>query len=177
MRRNVWALRTVRKNFAYLREYLSYCNERYTEAPNICLMPAIAISIPRTKKHHRESNQSYIAYTKGETLQLLEAAKSKHDQIYADLIVIATYAGVRPGKNLWMKIFQVGEDRLHLDDSKTDSGVLKIPIHSKKQQTVSRMVTIGDDYFISGESSNNKYGSRRKGSRHWLNRFKKNLVL
>lgn len=100
LRRNVWALRTVRKNFAYLREYLSYCNERYTEAPNICLMPAIAISIPRTKKHRRESNQSYIAYTKGETLQLLEAAKSKHDQNYADLIVIATYAGVRPGKNL-----------------------------------------------------------------------------
>ena len=76
-----------------------------------------------------------------------------------------------------MKIFQVGEDRLHLDDSKTDSGVLKIPIHSKIQQAVSRMVTIGDDYLISGESSNNKYSSRRKERGHWLNRFKKNLVL
>ena len=53
---------------------------------------------------------------------------------------------MRTGKNLSMKVFQVGEAHLHLDDSKTDSGVLKIPIHSKIQQAVSRMVTIGDDY-------------------------------
>ena len=50
-----------------------------------------------------------------------------------------------------MKIFQVGEDHLHSYDSKTDSGVLKIPIHSEIQRTVSRMVKIGDNYLASGE--------------------------
>lgn len=169
-----WAIRTVRKNFGYIKLYWSYCAERYTEAVNLTLVPGVAPSISRTKANKQAStNTSYVPFEVEDLFKLLDEAKNRNDQNLEDAIKIGMYTGMRLGEILHMKVTEVGSDRFTVTDSKTYSGLRDIPIHSDIQQLVERLIQTSEDGFlISGESANNKYKVRTKGISHRFSRLK-----
>lgn len=172
-----WAIRTVRKNFGYIKLYWSYCAERHTEALNLTLVPGVAPSISRTKANKQAStNTSYVPFEVEDLFKLLDEAKNRNDQNLEDAIKIGMYTGMRLGEILHMKVTEVGSDRFTVSDSKTYSGLRDIPIHNDIQQLVERLIQTSEDGFlISGESANNKYKVRTKGISHRFSRLKADL--
>ena len=69
-----------------------------------------------------------------------------------DLIIVAAHTGGRLNELCNMTLNNFGGDWLQVVDSKTKSGIRKIPIHKDFQQLIERLkqtgVDTGDDYLF-----------------------------
>ena len=75
-----------------------------------------------------------------------------------------------------MLLEDVHSDRFNVVDSKTESGIRSIPIHTDIMQDVERMEqTSTDGYLISGLSAKNVTNDRSKGIGKGFGRLKNSL--
>ena len=82
------------------------------------------------------------------------------DPILSDLITLGAYTGCRIEELCSLKLTSVTDDRIEIEDAKTEAGWRTIPIHSQIRQLVARLRdTSTDGYLLSGLTFN-KYGDR-----------------
>ncbi len=169
--------RTVSKHVGWVDKLWSYCEDKYTNAPNLSV-PKSIMPVPRMTKaaQSASTNATYTPFAPLECHNLLNAAIDGDDLTLADTIRVGMYTGMRLGEICKMTLDRVGSDRFIVSDAKTDSGNREIPIHKEIQQVVERLKqTSNDGYLISGLSSNNADGNRAKGMSHKFSRLKSGL--
>ncbi|MFV1875505.1 tyrosine-type recombinase/integrase [Nioella sp.] len=91
---------------------------------------------------------------------LLEAAATKGDTPLHHLIWLAMWTGCRIEELCGLRLNHVKDDRLLIEDAKSEAGWREVPIHSKLLLLVRELSTSSrDGYLLSGLTSN-KYGDR-----------------
>jgi len=157
---------TVAKHLSVLKAFWNYClDHSHISTDNKMDHERL---LPRANKTKSQSfkfrnKDANIAYSIDEAWRLQIRAKDYDDKL-ADFILLGMYTGCRIGELAAMLLIDVHSDRFNIADSKTESGIRSIPIHSDIRQDVERMVqTSTDGYLISGLSNNNKHKNRGKG--------------
>jgi integrase len=168
---------TVAKKISYVGAYWRYCEDRYTDCPNICTHEKVMGNVSRTKASQAESNNvSYMPFEKEDCWKLYEAAVADGYEHLSDIIKLGMYTGCRIGELCNMRVEDVGGDYLSVKDAKTYSGIREIPIHRDIQQLVERLKqTSTDGYLLSGLSTDNQYGDRSRAMSQKFGRLKSKL--
>ena len=95
---------------------------------------------------------------------MLHSSAKEENEKLADLILLGMYTGCRIGEVAGMRLEDVHLDRFNVVDSKTESGMRSIPIHTDIMQDVERMAqTRTESYLISGLSAKNVTNDRSNG--------------
>lgn len=177
-----WVTRTLVKNLSYLKQYWSYCNTHQNlAAPNLIDHKNILPKVPGTKAHKKKNRKKEAnhSYTVEDCWKIHSAAKNKkgsQNEILADLILLGMYTGCRINELCSLKLTEVKQDRIIVDDAKTDAGEREIPIHPDIQQDVERLVqTSTDGYLLSGLVCNNQFDDRSKAIGQRFGRLKTKL--
>jgi integrase len=158
---------------ATIRRALSECRGywRYLISLEIApeeTAPFDKIVLPAVGKGARQDERR--PFSAGEVLQLLDAAKDD-GQIH-DLITLAMWTGCRIEELCALKVEKVGDGYIEIADAKTAAGWRQVPIHSRLQQTIARLLeTSGDGYVLSGLTIN-KNGDRSNVIGRRFSRFK-----
>lgn len=168
---------TVAKKISYVSAYWRYCEDRYTDCPNICTHEQVLGNVSRTKASQSESNNvSYIPFEIEDCWKLCDAAVADGYEHLDDIIKLGMYTGCRIGELCSMRLDDVGDDFLSVKDAKTYSGIREIPIHRDIQQLVERLKqTSTDGYLLSGLSADNQYSDRSRAMSQKFGRLKAKL--
>lgn len=168
---------TVGKKLSFVRAYWAYCEDRYTDAPNLIDHEKIMGEPNKTKAAIGESsNTTYVAFTPEECFRLYDAAVADGYPYLADIIMLGMHTGCRIGELCHMTLDRVTDEWLQVADAKTDSGNREIPIHRDIQQLVERLrQTSTDGYLLSNLSADNVYNDRSRGMSQKFGRLKKKL--
>ena len=164
--KKLWSRTTVGKHLSILKQYWLYClRHSHISVENKINHERLLPTANKTKSHtgKKRNKDSNLAYAIEDAWRLQITAKD-NDPKLADMILLGMYTGCRIGELAHMLKEDVHSDRFNIADSKTDSGIRSIPIHTDILQDVERMVqTSKDEYLICGLSSKNKHGNRGKG--------------
>ena len=148
---------TCRRVMSACRGYWAYL-ERHKE---LDLLPPFSGVVPTAKKKKTKSDVK--DRRKGFTAKdykTLKDAVPESDQVLSDLITLGAYTGCRIEELCSLKLTSVTDDRIEIEDAKTEAGWRTIPIHSQIRQLVARLRdTSTDGYLLSGLTFN-KYGDR-----------------
>lgn len=86
-----------------------------------------------------------------EIVTLWQMAKDRSDALLADLIAMGAYTGARIEELCNIKVNEVIEDAIKINDSKTPAGIRSIPIHSHLRPVIARLKdTSTDGYLLPG---------------------------
>lgn len=148
---------TCRRIMSACRVYWAYL-ERHKE---LDLLPPFTGVVPNAKK--KKTKTDVKDRRKGFTVadyRKLKAAVPDSDPVLLDLTTLGAYTGCRIEELCSLKLKSVTDDRIEIEDAKTEAGWRTIPIHSHIRQLVARLRdTSTDDYLLSGLTFN-KYGDR-----------------
>ncbi len=118
--------------------------------------------IPKSPKKNRNG---WIPFEPSEVVSLwkdasLRGNKNLGYKKLADLIYVAMYTGARIEEIGSLEIKDITDYSIRVVDSKTIAGIREIPIHSKLEESIKRMIKESKDgYLISGLTIN-KFGDR-----------------
>ena len=148
---------TCRRIMSACRGYWAYL-ERHKE---LDLLPPFSGVVPTAKK--KKTKTDVKDRRKGFTAkdyETLKDAVADSDPVLSDLITLGAYTGCRIEELCSLKLKSVTDDRIEIEDAKTEAGWRTIPIHSHIRQLVARLRdTSTDGYLLSGLTFN-KYGDR-----------------
>ena len=148
---------TCRRIMSACRGYWAYL-ERHKE---LDLLPPFSGVVPTAKK--KKTKTDVKDRRKGFTAKdyrILKGAVPESDPVLSDLITLGAYTGCRIEELCSLKLTSVTDDRIEIEDAKTEAGWRTIPIHSQIRQLVARLRdTSTDGYLLSGLTFN-KYGDR-----------------
>lgn len=148
---------TCRRIMSACRGYWAYL-ERHKE---LDLLPPFSGVVPTAKKKKTKSDVK--DRRKGFTAKdykTLKDAVPDSDPVLFYLITLGAYTGCRIEELCSLKLTSVTDDRIEIEDAKTEAGWRTIPIHSQIRQLVARLRdTSTDGYLLSGLTFN-KYGDR-----------------
>jgi len=149
---------SCRSFYAYLKE----CKEIPESEPHPFKVPSRYVISKRKNAKSGFKTEPWLAFQPDEVVQLYWLALHGGDEVLSDLIYIAAYTGARIEELCSLKCIQVDfrNKCFQIEDSKTEAGVRKVPIHSAILQKVRNMVADSDDEFLIHGLSFNKYGSR-----------------
>jgi integrase len=169
--------RTVGKKISYVSSYWKYCEDRYTDCPNICTHEKVLGDVSRTKASQTDiKNTSYLPFEVEECWRLYRAAVEDGYPHLADIIKLGMYTGCRIGELCNMRVEDATTEYLCVRDSKTYSGIREIPIHKDIQQLVERLSqTSTDGFLLSNLSTDNQYKDRARAMSQKFGRLKSKL--
>lgn len=168
------SLATLRRILSALRGYWDYLNRvGHISREDDPFKDALPKASKRSKSSYEEERK---AFSVGDLGRLLEAAERKDDQVLRDFIEIAMWTGCRIEEIASLKMVNVGVDGIEIVDAKSRAGNRQVPIHSRLQPTVKRLLAESDDgYLLSGLSAN-KYGDRSNAVGKRFGRLKESLA-
>lgn len=148
---------TCKKIISNIRQYWKYLVDRKdltVPEPFKDVVPARAITIKKAVAQRRK-------HFEAEDYQnLLKAAQENKDSQLSNLIQLGAYTGCRIEELCSLKVDNVKNDRIEIEDAKTATGWRTIPIHESIIDLVATMKKESrDGYLISGLSYN-KYKDR-----------------
>lgn len=92
-----------------------------------------------------------------------------------DLIKLVAHTGCRITELCSLKLEDISNDRIQIEDAKTLAGWRTIPIHGEISQTIKRLVNTSEDEYLFCGLSSNKYGDRSGGLGKRFGRLKTKL--
>lgn len=148
---------TCRRIMSACRGYWAYL-ERHKE---LDLLPPFAGVVPSAKKKKTKADvkDRRKHFTPTDYKKLLDAAQVS-DPILADLIRLGAYTGCRIEELCSLKLDCVADDRLTIEDAKTEAGWRTIPIHMEIRQLVASLRDTSEDGYLLSGLTFNKYGDR-----------------
>lgn len=116
----------------------------------------------RFKPVGKKKKTDWKPYTNEEITKVLKASHGySKNLLLPDLIEIGRYTGMRINEICSRKLTDISETEINVPDSKTESGVRSIPIHSKLKPIIEKLIDIStDEYLLPGLSDKNKYKDR-----------------
>lgn len=149
------AAATIRRSLSELRGYWTYLIS-IQEAPEEST-PFDKLSVAAGSNGKVDKRRPFTA---ADVLRLLSEARTREDATLVDLIEIARWSGARIEELCALKVDKVGKGYFEVIDAKTDAGWRQVPIHSKLQPTITRLVKRSKDGYVLPGLRPNKYGDR-----------------
>ena len=167
------ALGTCRRMISDLRSYWTYLNREHDVPIGDTFTDLVPIDA--SKKRLAESIIGRRqGFSKSDYNKLLKYARLL-DESLADLIELAGHTGARIEELCCLKLDNVTDDCLKIEDAKSEAGWREIPIHSNIKELVSTLIDHSTDgYLISGLTFN-KYGDRSNAIGKRFGRLKARL--
>jgi integrase len=144
--------KTQKRVLSELRSYWSYL--RSLELVPEEGSPFENLSITGKKSEDRKP------FEPAEVVSLLRAAESKGDKTLADVITLGMWTGARIESLCKLRIENVRDGFIRIEDDKTEAGTRDVPIHSKLKAHLKRLVRESTDGYVLSGLSANKYGDR-----------------
>jgi len=166
------AVATIRRGLSELRGYWSYLISVEVASENN--IPFEKLSIPKPSKKEN-GNGGWKEFTPAEVVKLLQAAVKKEDDALADLIRLGMWTGARIEELCALKVEKVGDGFIQIEDAKTRAGWRQVPIHSKLQPTLDRLLQKSTDGYVLSGLSHNKYEDRSNAIGKRFGRLKSKL--
>ena len=168
---------SISRRISTIRAYVEYCIDHDLVDCSYVPTTKLLTKSSRTKANRRNGvAASYHPFTKDEVRNILKIASKKRDRRLYYVTAIGLFTGCRISEICALKTNSVSSDKIIIYDSKTYSGVRKIPIHPEVWQLTQFLKTISTDGFlISGLSSNNRQINRAKGMINKFSRLKNEL--
>jgi integrase len=148
---------TCRRIMSNCRGYWAFL-ERHKDLE---LLPPFSGVVPSAKKKKSKADvkDRRKGFTAKDYKTLKDAVADLSPQL-SDLITLGAYTGCRIEELCSLKLEAVTDDRIEIEDAKTEAGLRAIPIHTHIRQLVARLRdTSTDGYLLSGLTFN-KYGDR-----------------
>jgi integrase len=148
---------TCRRIISSCRGYWAFL-ERHKDLE---LLPPFSGVVPSAKKKKSKADvkDRRKGFTAKDYKTLKDAVADLSPQL-SDLITLGAYTGCRIEELCSLKLEAVTDDRIEIEDAKTEAGLRAIPIHTHIRQLVARLRdTSTDGYLLSGLTFN-KYGDR-----------------
>jgi len=95
-----------------------------------------------------------------DVVRLLRSAEAKGDKTLADAISLGMWTGARIESLCKLRLEDVKSSFIRIEDDKTDAGTRDVPIHSKLNSIMRRLIADSRDGFVLSGLSANKYGDR-----------------
>jgi integrase len=146
---------TVRRYLSEMRGYWGYLIS--IEAVSDEVLPLEKLTFPKQPNGARKKRDGFET---SDVVKLRALALANNDQHLADLIELAQWTGARIEELCALKLENVGCDAFIIVDAKTHAGIREVPIHTKLQPTVARLVTASADGYLLSGLTLNKYGDR-----------------
>lgn len=147
------------------------------ETPDPFSIPDEYKKSKKPNAHVNNKTESWIPFEEDDIVLLYKEAINNEDVHLADLIMIAAYTGARIEEICSLKCENVYIKRkcLNITDAKTTAGIRTVPIHSKLQERLAKLInTSTDEYLIAGLTFN-KYGDRSNAIGKRFGRMKTKL--
>lgn len=151
------AIATVRRSLSEMRGYWAYLQSIEVVGENV--LPFEKLSLPKASQKAR-SEDDRRPFEAADVVKLLTEAENKGDGQLADLIRLGMWTGARIEELCSLKVSQVGEGFLSIEDAKTEAGIRKVPVHTMLTATVDRLSKSSADGFLLSGLQPNKYGDR-----------------
>lgn len=151
------AIATVRRSLSEMRGYWAYLQSIEVVGENV--LPFDKLSLPKASQKAR-SEDDRRPFEAADVVKLLTEAENKGDGQLADLIRLGMWTGARIEELCSLKVSQVGEGFLSIEDAKTEAGIRKVPVHTMLTATVDRLSKSSADGFLLSGLLPNKYGDR-----------------
>ena len=148
---------TCKKMISNIRQYWKYLADRKdlkTPEPFKDAVPA------RTITRKQEVAQRRRHFEPEDYQKLLIAAQEKKDTQLCSLIQLGAYTGCRIEELCSLKLESVRDDRILIEDAKTESGWRTIPLHDSILNLVATMKKESNDGYLITGLSFNRYGDR-----------------
>lgn len=163
---------TCRRIMSACRGYWTFLQRRHKldcPAPFNKVVPKANSKV--SKKAHSETRKGFAAidYSK-----LLDGAQSGSEDL-SGLIRLGAYTGARIEELCSLPLTNVGSDRLHIEDAKTEAGLRIIPIHPHISDLVANLRTNSTDGFLLSGLTFNKYNDRSNAIGKRFGRLKTKL--
>ena len=166
------APKTVQRILSALRSYWRYLQSIEVAGEND--EPFSRLDVARQNK--RTAPRSVRRpFEPADVLKLLDAAMARGDDHLADLITLGMWTGCRIEELCALKVAQVKDDHLSIDDAKTAAGWRDVPIHRELAQTMTRLIKGSNDGYVISGLTLNKYGDRSNAVGKRFGRLKKGL--
>ena len=172
---NGLSVRTCKRIMTACRGYWSFLQDRKSlslPAPFERVVPAQN----RVKTAKQTKAEERRHFEPSDYKALLKAAKDNNDLQLCSLIQIAAYTGCRIEEICSLKISNVKDDRILIEDTKTAAGWREVPLHDHILELVANLQrSSSDGYLISGLSDRNKYKSKSDAIGKRFTTLKRNL--
>ena len=163
---------SIRKMLSGLRLYWKYLNA--IEAVRDDQRPFNELEVPKTADRVAVGAERH-PFEPQEVVTLLEAAKGRGDSQLVDTMLIAMWTGCRIEEICALPVDRAGNGVIDIRDAKTKSGWRKIPVHSKLQPSLLRMIEGSKDGYVISGLTTNKYDDRSGAVGKRFGRLKKRL--
>ena len=166
---------------------IAACNNFYRYLQDTAVFPDDATTpfkVPKAYKQSKKANAKSInkrgewkPFAKNDVEILYAAATNKGDSDLADLIEVAAYTGSRIEElcSLQIDFINLNELTFSIVDAKTNAGNRIVPIHSKLQTTINRLISTSTNSYLFSRLSANKYGDRSNAIGKRFGHLKTNL--
>lgn len=126
-------------------------------------------------KNGSERGKRRLPFTSEQVVALLHAAEKEGDRSLRDLLILAMWTGCRIEELCSLKKDAIHSDHFVINEAKTEAGQRTVPVHSKLQPELTRMIAdSGDEYVLDGLTFN-KYGNRSNAIGKRFGRLKSKL--
>lgn len=149
------AIDTIRRDLSDARSYWRYLAAKELVPEDS--KPFDSRYLPNKSKQLDTGRQ---AYTSAEAVSLLRAAAGKPDPELADLIRLGMFSGARREELCAMKVTDIANGHMTIRDAKTRAGLRTIPVHTRLQPIVDRLIGDRTDGYLLPGLSVDKYGKR-----------------
>jgi integrase len=166
------AVATIRRALSELRGYWRYLQACQVVEDERRPFDGDRLHIPESSKTGKRERKPFTA---SEVVMLHGAALAVGDQQLADLIQLAMYTGARRGELCGLRCANIHGDYFEIIETtaKTKASRRQVPIHSKLQATVARLLKASRDGFLLSGLGANKFARRGGALGHRFARLKR----
>ena len=148
---------TCRRIVSNLRQYWKYLVDR----KDLCIAEPFKEVVPaRTTTRKQEVATRRRHFEPQDYQKLIKAARESEDDQLCNLIQLGAYTGCRIEELCSLTTEAVKDDRLLIEDAKTETGCRIIPIHKEMAVLVATMKKMSADGYLFSGLTYNKYGDR-----------------
>lgn len=156
-------------------EYLKEIGEVSSDESNPFSVPIEYKKSKKSSGNPRNKTDSWVPFKPENVVFLYKQALANESATLADLIKIGAYTGARIEEICSLKIANVDltEKYLSIVDAKTYAGVRNVPIHSKLEPLIKKLVAEAKDEYLIPGLTFNKYQNRSNAIGKQFGRLKR----
>lgn len=153
------SLATVRRRFSSYRSYWKYLQKQNvvpsTRDPFKDVVPK-----KTQKKSKADVGKQRRPFSAADVVRLLQLAHAKGDNQLVQVIWLGMWTGCRIEELCALPVSAVADDRIRIEDAKTEAGWREVPIHSQLAPALAEWVSASSDGYVIPKLTLNKYGDR-----------------